>query len=133
MKNTEIGQLMIEILIGLGVITVSLVASLVVVTHATKLARVARNRQEALRFSEKVLEGYRNTRDLDREFFFSNKTCNNPCGSFGDNNMFSCTMSCNFSPALSSTRVDASVVMSWDDGGVTSILTTPVVLTLNDL
>src|SRR3989338_2565918 len=127
------GQLMIEILVGLGVITTALVMSLTVITHATKLAMASRNKLEATKYIEKVLEAYRNTRDLDKETFFASETCNDPCGTFGINDMYSCQMTCTFSPAGASTRVDVTVTMSWIVGSDTVSSSIPTVLTLYDL
>lgn len=127
------GQLMIEILVGLGVITTALVVSLVAVTHATRLARASRNKIEATKYIEKVLETYRNTRDKDKAGFFASETCNDPCGDFGINNMYSCRMTCTFSPAGAATRVEVTVTISWDDGGTDVSTSIPTVLTLYDL
>lgn len=133
MKKKCGGQLLVEILIGLAVITMALVVSLTAVTQATKVSRVARNRLEATKYGEKVLETYRNTRDLDRETFFGSQTCTNPCGTFGDNNMYSCTMTCTFTPGGAATRVDVTVTLSWDDSGNTISVSLPTVLTKYDL
>ncbi|MFZ2202420.1 MAG: hypothetical protein WAV56_03405 [Microgenomates group bacterium] len=111
------GQLMIEILVGLGVITTVLVFRLVAITHATRLARAARNRLEATTYAQQVLESYRNQRDLDKDAFFSGETCSPGCGTFGINGMYACTMTCTFSPAGAATQVEVEVTMSWDDGG----------------
>ncbi len=111
------GQLMIEILVGLGVITTVLVFSLVAITHATRLARAARNRLEATTYAQQVVESYRNQRDLDKDTFFDSETCFPTCGTFGINAMYACTMTCAFSPAGAATQVEVEVTMSWDDGG----------------
>jgi len=116
-KASPGGQLMIEILVGLGVITTVLVFSLVAITHATRLARSARNRLEATTYANQVLESYRNQRDLDKNAFFAGETCFSSCGTFGINAMYACTMSCAFSPAGAATVVEVEVTMSWDDGG----------------
>jgi len=108
---------MIEILVGLGVITTVLVFSLVAITHATRLARSARNRLEATTYANQVLESYRNQRDLDKNAFFAGETCFSSCGTFGINAMYACAMSCAFSPAGAATVVEVEVTMSWDDGG----------------
>lgn len=126
------GQLMIEILVGLGIITTVLVVSLTVVTHATRLARASRNKLEATKYTEKVLEEFRNTRDLDKAAFFANQTCSVPScipSGFGINGMYSCTMSCTWT----ATKVDVIVTMSWDDGGTTVSTSIPTVLTLHEL
>lgn len=128
-RKTRVGQLMIEILVGLGIITTVLVVSLTVVTHATRLAGASRNKLEATKYTEKVLEEFRNTRDRDKAAFFTNQTCNDPCGSFGINNMYSCRMTCTWTV----TKVDVTVTMSWDDGGTTVLTSIPTVLTLYDL
>ncbi len=124
---------MIEILIGIGVITLALVISLVAVTQATKVSRVARNRLEATKYAEKVVESYRNTRDQDRDAFFANETCLNPCGTFGDNGMYSCAMTCSFSPVGAATREDVTVTISWSDSGTPLSVSLPTVLTKYDL
>ena len=116
-KASPGGQLMIEILVGLGVITTVLVFSLVAITHATRLARSARNRLEATTYANQVLESYRNQRDLDKNAFFAGETCFSSCGTFGINAMYACTMSCAFSPVGAATVVEVEVTMSWDDGG----------------
>jgi hypothetical protein len=82
---------------------------------------------------EKVLEGYRNTRDQDRALFFANQTCSDPCGTFGDNDMFSCSMTCSFTPIGNPNRVDLSVTISWEDGDIPLSLTVPTVFTLYDI
>lgn len=124
---------MIEILVGLGVITTALVVSLVVVTHATKLARVSRNKLEATRYAEKVLESLRNTRDKDKAGFFTNGTCP-VCGPFGTGIVYTCLLSCSFTPALpDATRDDVTVTVTWDDGGSPASISIPTVLTLYDL
>lgn len=127
------GQLLIEILVGLAIITSVLVTSMVVITHATRLARSARSKGEATSYAQKVIEAYRNTRDQNKEAFFANGTCNNPCGTFGSNNMYSCTMTCVFSPAGAATQVDVTVTMTWDDGGVNVSVVLLTILTKYDL
>lgn len=127
------GQLMIEILVGLGVITTVLVFSLVAITHATRLARSARNRLEATTYAQQVLESYRNQRDLDKGAFFAGETCFPDCGTFGINAMYVCTMTCAFSPAGAATRVEVEVIMSWDDGGNTVSVKVPTVLSKYDI
>ncbi len=124
---------MIEILVGLGVITTVLVFSLVVITHATRLARAARNRLEATTYANQVLESYRNQRDLDQKAFFDGQTCSSNCGTFGINATYSCTMSCTFSPAGAATQVEVEVTMSWDDGGNTVSVKVPTVLSRYDI
>jgi len=120
---------MVEILVGLGVITMALVASLVVVTHSSRLARASRNKLEATRYGERVLESLRNTRDQDKEGFFANGTCP-ACGPFGTGTVYGCTFSvCEFSP----TRADVTVKITWDDGGNDVSISMPTVLTLYDL
>ncbi len=127
------GQLMIEILIGLGIITTALVVSLTVITHATRLATASKNKLEATKYIEKVLEEYRNTRDNDKTAFFTNQTCNDACGTFGVNSEYTCQMTCTFSPAGAPTRVDVTVTMSWIDGGNSISTSIPTVLTLHEL
>lgn len=127
------GQLMIEILVGLGVITTVLVFSLVAITHATRLARSARNRLEATTYANQELESYRNQRDLYKDTFFDSETCFPDCGTFGVNGMYSCTMTCTFSPAGAATRVEVEVTMSWDDGGSTVGVKVPTVLSKYDI
>src|SRR3989344_2928026 len=123
------GQLMVEILVGLGVITMALVASLVAVTHASRLARASRNKLEATRYGEQVLESLRNTRDQDKEGFFANAICPS-CEPFVTGTVYGCTFSvCEFSP----TRADVTVKITWDDGGNDVSISMPTVLTLYDL
>ena len=132
-KASQGGQLMIEILVGLGVITTVLVFSLVAVTHATRLARSARNRLEATTYANQVLESYRNQRDLDKDTFFGSETCSPDCGTFGINAMYACAMTCTFSPAGAATAVEVEVTMSWDDGGTTVSVKVPTALSKYDL
>lgn len=124
---------MIEILVGLGVITTVLVFSLVAITHATRLARSARNRLEATTYANQVLESYRNQRDLDKDAFFSGETCFPDCGTFGINAMYTCTMTCTFSPIGAATTVEVETTMSWDDGGNTVSVKVPTVLSKYDI
>lgn len=128
MKGSS-GQLMIEILVGLGVITTVLVGSLVVIIHASRLARASRNKLEATRYTEKVLESLRNTRDQDKAGFFTSQTCP-ACGPFGTSIVYTCVMTCDFS---SPTQDNVTVTMTWDDGDTTASVTTSTVLTLYDL
>ena len=127
-RRKTCGQLMVEILVGLGVITMALVASLVAVTHASRLARASRNKLEATRYGEQVLESLRNTRDQDKEGFFANATCP-ACGPFGTGIVYTCLLTCSFT----STRNDATVKITWDDGGNDVSISMPTVLTLYDL
>lgn len=123
---------MVEILVGLGVITTALVVSMVVVTHSSRLARASRNKLEATRYGQKVLESLRNTRDQDKASFFASGVCP-ACGPFGTTVIYTCTLSCTFSPAPpDATRDDVTVTMSWDDGGTTASMSIPTVLTLYD-
>lgn len=111
---------------GLGVITMALVASLVVITHSSRLARASRNKLEATRYAQNVLETLRNTRDKDKESFFANGTCSS-CGTFG---IYTCSFSlCQFSP----TSASITVKITWDDGGNEASVSIPTVLTLYDL
>ena len=124
---------MIEILVGLGIITTALVVSLVVVTHSSRLSRASRNKLEATRYAETVLETLRSTRDQDKASFFTNGTCP-VCGPFGTGVVYSCALSCSFSPAPpNATRDDVTVTISWDDGGSTASILVPTTLTLYDL
>lgn len=122
------GQLMIEILVGLGVITTALVASLVVIIHASRLARASRSKLEATRYAQGVLESLRNTRDQDRASFFANETCP-ACGPFGTGTVYTCLLTCSFTQ----TRDDVTVTITWDDGGNDVSISIPTVLTLYDL
>ena len=124
---------MIEILVGLGVITTVLVFSLVAIIQATRLARAARNRLEATTYANQVLESYRNQRDLDKDTFFDSGTCFPNCGTFGINAMYSCVMTCTFSPAGAATQVEVEVTMAWDDGGNTVSVKVPTVLSRYDI
>lgn len=117
------GQLLIEILIGLAVVTVSLVVSLAVISHATKVSRVTRQRLEATKFAEKVLENVRRERDTDQEIFFGEASCGT-CGPFGVSQEYACTLSCTWTPA----QVELIVVISWDDSGNTSNVTLSTIL-----
>jgi len=119
---------MVEILVGLGVITMALVASLVAVTHASRLARASRNKLEATRYGEQVLESLRNTRDQDKALFFANAICPT-CESFVTGTVYTCLLTCSFTP----TRNDATVKITWDDGGNDVSISMPTVLTLYDL
>lgn len=105
------GQLLIEILIGLAVVTVALVVSLAVVSHATKVSRVTRQRLEATKFAEKVLENIRRERDKDQESFFIGASCGT-CGPFGANQEYTCGLSCSFTP----NQVEIRVSIKWEDG-----------------
>lgn len=117
---------MVEILVGLGVITMALVASLVVITHSSRLARASRNKLEATRYGEQVLESLRNTRDQDKALFFANGTCP-VCGTSG---VYTCSFFvCDFTP----TRANITVKITWDDGGNDASVSIPIVLTLYDL
>lgn len=118
---------MVEILVGLGVITMALVASLVVITHASRLSRASRNKLEATRYAQGVLETLRSTRDQDKAGFFASGTCPT-CGPFGGG-VYSCLLTCSFSP----TRDDVTVKITWDDGGHDAFVSIPTVLTLYDL
>lgn len=122
------GQLMIEILVGLGVITTALVASLVVIIHASRLARASRSKLEATRYAQGVLESLRNTRDQDKGSFFANGTCP-ACGPFGTGIVYTCLLTCSFTQ----TRDDVTVTITWDDGGNDVSISIPTVLTLYDL
>lgn len=122
------GQLMIEILVGLGVITTALVASLVVIIHSSRLAGASRSKLEATRYAQGVLESLRNTRDQDRASFFANGTCP-ACGPFGTEIVYTCLLTCSFSP----TRDDVTIKITWDDGGSDASVSIPTVLTLYDL
>ncbi len=119
---------MVEILVGLGVITMALVASLVVVTHSSRLARASKNKLEATRYAEQVLESLRNTRDQDKEGFFASGVCP-ACGPFGTGTIYTCSLTCSFSP----TRDNVTVRITWDDGGSEASVSIPTVLTLYDL
>lgn len=119
---------MVEILVGLGVITLALVASLVAVTHASRLARASRNKLEATRYGQQVLESLRNTRDQDKALFFANATCP-ACGSFVSGTVYTCSLACSFTP----TRDDVTVTITWSDGSNDASISIPTVLTLYDL
>ncbi len=124
---------MIEILVGVGVITMVLVISLVAITHATRLARSSRNRLEATTYANQILEAYRNQRDLDKDAFFASETCSPNCGTFGINGMYVCSMTCIFSPAGAATRNEVEVTMTWDDGGNMVSVKVPTVLSWFDI
>ncbi len=124
---------MVEILVGLGVITMALVASLVVVTHSARLARASKNKLEATRYGEQVLESLRNTRDQDKEGFFASGFCP-VCGPFGTGTIYTCSLTCSFTPAPpNATRDDVTVTITWSDGSNNASISIPTVLTLYDL
>ena len=113
LKAKNDGQLLIEILIGLAVVTVALVVSLAVISHATKVSRVTRQRLEATKYAEKVLENIRRERDKDQETFFGGASCGT-CGPFGANQEFTCVLSCSFNPTAD--QVEVRVSIRWEDG-----------------
>lgn len=115
---------MIEVLVALAIILVALVVSLAVVAQSTKVARVTRQRLEATKYAEKVLENLRRERDLDQESFFAAATCAS-CGPFGVNQEFACQLSCTFSP----TQVEAEVVITWEEAGAESNVNLSTILT----
>lgn len=119
---------MVEILVGLGVITMALVASLVVITHSSRLARASRNKLEATRYGEQVLESLRNTRDQDKESFFASGYCPT-CETFVTGTVYTCLLTCSFT----STRDDVTVKITWSDGENNTSVSIPTVLTLYDL
>lgn len=107
------GQLLIEILVALAVVTLALVVSMAALSSATKVSRVARQRLEATKYAEKVLEVLRRERDRDQETFFSVSTCG-LCGPFGNNQEFACQLSCSFSAS----EVQATVEITWESSVV---------------
>jgi type II secretory pathway pseudopilin PulG len=107
------GQLLIEILVALAVVTVALVVSMAAVSSATKVSRVARQRLEATKYAEKVLEVLRRERDRDPETFFDKAVCG-LCGPFGTNLEFACQLSCSFT----TTDVQATVEILWESSQV---------------
>lgn len=130
-KKTS-GQMLIEVLVGLVVITMALVSSMVIIVHATKLSRVARNRLESAKYAEQALEFLRNTRDRDSGAFFANQSCGT-CGPFAGG-VYTCAFStCTFTQMPSPTRADVTVTISWDDGGSTMSTNVSTVLTKYNL
>lgn len=117
------GQLLIEILVALAVVTLALVVSLTAVTNATKVSRATRQRLEATKYGEKVLEILRRERDTDQETFFGLSTCG-LCGPFGSNQEYSCQLTCIFTAS----EVEATVVISWENSGTSSNVSLSTVL-----
>ncbi len=126
-KNHQ-GQLLIEVLIALAVMTVAMVAALAVSIRAIKVARTSRSQAEASKYAENVLENLKSTKEADPMLFFANATCP-ACGPFGTNNMYSCSMACNFTADTD----DVTVTISWTDGGNTSSVKLETILTKGTL
>lgn len=106
------GQLLVEVLIALTVITVALVATLSVSIRAIRVGRTARNRLEAIRYAESAIEQLKRSKESDQETFFANKVC--PfCGPYGVDNIYQCRFDCNFS--ADDVSVKASI--TWKEAG----------------
>ena len=122
------GQLLIEILIALAVMTVAMVGALAVSTRAIRVSRVARSTAEASKYAENVLETLKRTKESDPGTFFTNSTCP-VCGPFGVNLEYSCSLSCSFNGDVD----DVTVTVSWVENGSTSSVKLQTILTKSRL
>ncbi len=111
MKKEETGQLLIEVLIALAVINLALVSLLSVSIKAIRVSRTSRNRLEAVKYAEGVIEGLKRTKETNQDSFFLTPSCPT-CGPFGTNNMYTCSATC----AWTSDRVTVKVTVSWTEG-----------------
>lgn len=126
----EKGQLLIETLIALAVINVALVALLSVSIKAIRVSRTSRNRLEAIKYAEGVIEGQKRIKESNQDSFFTLRSCPSSCGSFGGG-IYTCTAICAWTPVLPqpADTLTIRVTMSWDEGGRSLDVTLDSVLT----
>lgn len=112
------GQMLVELVVGVGIIIVVLVGMVILSTQSVKTGRVSGNRGEATAFAEAELELVKKTRDEDVAAFFSLEgpqvciTGSEPKAGY----------SCESNYELDQPEDDqmtVSVTINWSDGSVT--------------
>lgn len=124
MKKEEKGQLLIEVLIALAVINLALVSLLSVSIKAIRVGRTSRNRLEAVKYAEGVIEALKRTKESNQDSFYLTQPCPT-CGPFGANNIYTCSATC----AWTSDRLTVRVKVSWTEGDSSPSVTLDSVLT----
>jgi len=110
MKEKRLGQIILEVIVSVGIITVVLLGAVAATTRALKTARVASSRAEALAYANRVMEKIKIDKESDVEAFFNKSDCNSYDGVTGSYTLdASCT-------GFGSGIVDVSLVVSWPEG-----------------
>ena len=107
---------MVEVLIALAVINLALVSLLSVSIKAIRVSRTSRNRLEAVKYAEGVIESLKRTKESNQDTFFLTQSCP-ACGPFGPNDIYSCSAVCAWTPDAPLTdKLTVKVTVSWVEG-----------------
>ncbi|MBI3954533.1 hypothetical protein HY333_00665 [Candidatus Collierbacteria bacterium] len=115
-KFSDNGQLLVEVVVGLGVILVALVGIVIAASQAVKTSGVANRRYQANYLAEKILEEVKREKEADPAGFFTKSDLlTENCGPVEQNNVsFECGKFYDFSD--SNDQVLVVVNISWDEG-----------------
>lgn len=108
------GQTLLEVVVATGVVGVALVAMTITVISGVKMARVSRERSEALRIAEDKLESIRNERNMDPDDFFGLGSREYTIETSGEAPVY--TIEARVDEIIAGEDVDVEVVVSWVDG-----------------
>lgn len=114
------GQMFIELAVGIGIISLTLVAVVFLSTVSTKTSRVAGDRNRATILAEKTLESVRKMRSDDPIAFFDTAynawkypNCNSPDG------VYTCSIAYSYS-GFPVNEAKVTVTVTWNEGNSTS-------------
>lgn len=125
-KRNDKGQMLVEVMVALGIITTALVFAVSAATQSQRNARYVQNEMEANKHANAVIERLRNTKDSNPDNFFSAGTCG-ACS--GVPAFYSCSLSCTF---VGGNRANVTVTVSWEEAGSTRSVRLPTILTKYD-
>lgn len=114
MKNN--GQMLVELVVGIGIIILVLVGVVLLSTQSVKTARVSGNRGEATALAERELELVRKDRDNDKDAFFAisgSRVCQSgavPKAGYTCTSVYTNT---------AGDRMEVAATIGWSDGSVT--------------
>jgi type II secretory pathway pseudopilin PulG len=126
MKKTS-GQMLVELLIGIGIVLTLLVGVAVLSTQTVKTSRVSGDRSEASALAEAEMELVRKDRETNKEVFF-NKEGEGVCLSgVTPKEGYACEVV--YRPDGSGTTMEVTVTISWQEAGGDSSLSLTTDLT----
>jgi len=121
------GQMLVELLIGIGIVLTVLIGVVALSTQTVKTGRVSGNRSEASALAEAEMELIRKEREVNKEVFFNYQGLID-CFS-GDIPKEGYACKALYRPDANKTTMEVTVKISWQEAGKESSLTLTTDLT----